>query len=180
MGGKSSGSRQHVYIRIALLILVIGGCALAKKKEVPTANPPEQEVIGKPQLSPEPPPLIAEPQEVLVERREANEYLNAAQSLLARGDFEGSLRESQRVLSLLKDQSPADTAIFHMGLVYAHPKNPKKDNKRAIYFFNQVIKGYPDSAWVEQAKIWVGVLDGVEKLKQVDLEIEERKRDRSR
>ena len=77
-----------------------------------------------------------------------------------------------------RDGPRADTAIFHMGLVYAHPKNPKKDNKRAIYFFNRVIKGYPDSAWVEQAKIWVGVLDGVEKLKQVDLEIEERKRDR--
>jgi len=98
----------------------------------------------------------------------------------AKGDFEGSLRESQKALTLLKDQSPADTAIFHMGLVYVHPKNPKKDNKRATYFFNRVIKGYPDSAWVEQAKIWVGVLDGVEKLKQVDLEIEERKRDRSR
>jgi hypothetical protein len=179
MGRKSSGSRQHVYIRIALLILFIGGCALSKKNEVPTAKAPEPEVVAEPPVAPEPPPVIAEPKEVL-ERREANESLNAAQNLLARGDFEGSLRESQKVLSLLKDQSPADTAIFHMGLVFAHPKNPKKDNKRAIYFFNRVIKGYPDSAWMEQAKIWVGVLDGVEKLKQVDLEIEERKRDRSR
>jgi tetratricopeptide (TPR) repeat protein len=180
MGGKSSRSRQHVYIRIALLILLIGGCALSKKKEVSIANAPAPEGVAEPPVVPEPPsPITEEPREVL-ERQEANEYLNAAQSLLARGDFEGSLRESQKVLTLLKDQSPADTAIFHMGLVYVHPKNPKKDNKRAIYFFNRVIKGYPDSAWVEQAKIWVGVLDGVEKLKQVDLEIEERKRDRSR
>jgi tetratricopeptide (TPR) repeat protein len=179
MGRKSSRSRQHVYIRIALLILFIGGCAVSQKKEVPPAKSPELEVVRKPQMLPESPPVTAEPQEAL-EHREANEYLNTAQILLARGDYEGSLRESQKVLSLLKDQSPADTAIFHMGLVYAHPKNPKKDNKRAIFFFNRVIKGYPDSAWVEQAKIWVGVLDGVEKLKQVDLEIEERKRDRSR
>jgi tetratricopeptide (TPR) repeat protein len=179
MGRKSSRSRQHVYIRIALLILLVGGCALGKKKEVPTASAPEPAVVAEPPVVREPPPVIAEPKESL-ERREANEYLNAAQSLLAKGDFEGSLRENQKVLSLLKDQSPADTAIFQMGLVYVHPKNPKKDNKRAIYFFNRVIKGYPDSPWVEQAKIWVGVLDGVEKLKQVDLEIEERKRDRSR
>jgi tetratricopeptide (TPR) repeat protein len=179
MGGKSSRSRQHVYIRIALLILFIGGCAISKKKEVPIAKAPAPEVVAQPRVVPEPSPIIEEPKEVL-ERQEANEYLNVAQSLLAKGDFEGSLRESQKVLTLLKDQSPADTAIFHMGLVYVHPKNPKKDNKRAIYFFNRVIRGYPDSAWVEQAKIWVGVLDGVEKLKQVDLEIEERKRDRSR
>ena len=46
--------------------------------------------------------------------------------------------------------------------------------------FNRVIKSYPDSPWAEQARIWVGVLDGVEKLKQVDIDIEEKKRDRLR
>jgi hypothetical protein len=179
MGGKSSGSRQHVHIRTALLILLISGCALSQKREIPTVSAPQPDVVAQPPVVRESPPVIEEPKEAL-ERREANEYLNGAQVLLAKGDFEGSLMENQRVLSLLKDQPPADTAIFQMGLVYVHPKNPKKDNKRAIYFFNRVIKGYPESAWVEQAKIWVGVLDGMEKLKQVDLEIEERKRDRSR
>jgi tetratricopeptide (TPR) repeat protein len=178
MGGKSSRSRQHFYIRITLLIFFCGGCALSQK-EVPKASAPVPEVVLEPRPLPEPPPVIEEPKEAL-ERREANEYLISAQNLLAKGDYEGSLRESQRVLALLKDEPPADTAIFNMGLVYAHPKNPKKDNKRAISFFSRVIKGYPDSPWVEQAKIWVGVLDGVEKLKQVDLEIEERKRARSR
>jgi tetratricopeptide (TPR) repeat protein len=179
MGGKSSRARQHVYICITLLILLCSGCGALSKKEVPKADVPVPNVVVEPLPIPEPPPVIEEPKEAL-ERREANEYLILAQNLMAKGDYEGSLRESQKVLGLLNDQSPADTAIFNMGLVYAHPKNPKKDNKRAIYFFNRVIKGYPDSPWAEQAKIWVGVLDGVEKLKQVDLEIEERKRDRSR
>src|SRR5262245_54297519 len=178
MGGKSSRSRQHVHICITLLIFLCWGCALSQK-EVPKVDAPMPAVVLETQPFPEPPAVIEEPVETL-ERREANEYLLVAQNLLAKGDYEGSLRESQRVLGLLKDQPPADTAIFNMGLVYAHPKNPKKDNRRAIYFFNRVIKGYPDSPWAEQAKIWVGVLDGVEKLKQVDLEIEERKRDRSR
>ena len=178
MGGKRSRPRQHVYICVTLLILFFGGCALFKK-DVPQAKPREPETVLEPRVIPEAPVVVEEPKEVL-ERREAGESLIAAQNLLARGDYEGSLRESQKVLGLLKDQAPADTAIFNMGLIYAHPKNPKRDNKRAIYFFNQVIKGYPDGPWAEQAKIWVGVLDGVEKLKQVDLEIEERKRDRSR
>ena len=178
MGGKSTRSRQHVHIRITLLILCFWGCALPQK-EVPKVKAPMPAEVLEPKPPPEPTPVVEEPREAL-ERREANEYLLAAQRLLAKGDYEGSLRESQRVVALLKDEPPADTAIFNMGLVYAHPKNPKKDNKRAIYFFNQVIRGYPDGPWAEQAKIWVGVLDGVEKLKQVDLEIEERKRDRSR
>lgn len=179
MGGKSSRARQHVYICITLLILFCGGCGALSKKEVPKVNVPMPEVVLEPLPLPEPPPVIEEPKEAL-DHREANEYLILAQNLMSKGDYEGSLRESQKVLGLLNDQPPADTAIFNMGLIYAHPKNPKKDNKRAISFFSRVIKGYPDSPWAEQAKIWVGVLDGVEKLKQVDLEIEERKRDRSR
>ena len=179
MGGKSSRARQHVYICITLLILFCGGCGASLKKEVPKGDVPKPNVVAEPRPIPEASPVTEEPKEAL-ERREANEYLMLAQNLMAKGDYEGSLRESQKVLGLLNDQPPADTAIFNMGLIYAHPKNPKKDNKRAIYFFNRVIKGYPDSPWAEQARIWVGVLDGVEKLKQVDLEIEERKRDRSR
>jgi outer membrane protein assembly factor BamD (BamD/ComL family) len=99
---------------------------------------------------------------------------------MARGDYEGALRENRKVLKQAKNQAPGDEALFNMGLVYVHPKNPKKDNRRAISFFNQVVKTYPDSPLTEQAKIWVGVLDGMEKLKQVDIEIEEKKRDRTR
>jgi tetratricopeptide (TPR) repeat protein len=178
MGGKSSRPRQHFYIRFALLILCFGGCT-PLKKEVPKAKAPERQVIAEPEVVP-PPPVVEEPKEVISERREADEYLVMAQNLLAKGDYEGSLRESQKVLGVAREQPPADTAIFNMGLVYVHPKNPKKDNKRAISYFNRVIKGYPESPWAEQARIWVGVLDGMEKLKQVDIEIEERKRDRSR
>ncbi|MDH3444099.1 MAG: tetratricopeptide repeat protein [Deltaproteobacteria bacterium] len=135
--------------------------------------------MPSPSPVPPPPPTPQEPK-VNREIREADNHLQFAQVLLGKGDYEGSLRESQKVLALAKDNSPADAAVFNMGLVHAHPNNPKKDNKRAIEFFNRLIKGYPGSPWTEQAKIWVGVLDGVEKLKQVDIEIEEKKRDRAR
>jgi tetratricopeptide (TPR) repeat protein len=180
MGGEPSRAGQYLYILTALLIF-LAGCSLSRNepqapKEPAIANPPESPVV--PESLPEP-AVEVEPQE-LREQREASEHLQLAQNLLAKGDYEGSLRESRQVLVLVKDQSPADAAMFHMGLVYASPKNPKRDNKQAIGFFKRVIKSYPDSPWVEQAKIWVGVLDGVEKLKQVDLDIEEKKRDRLR
>ena len=178
MGGEPSRPRQHFYICLTLLTFFGGGCTLSERKAPKVVVPPP-EVVVVPQPAPEPPPPIKEPKEVL-ERREAHECLKLAHTLMVKGDYEGSLRVSQKALDLLNDEPPADTAIFTMGLLYAHPKNPKKDNKRAIFFFNRVIKGYPDGPWAEQARIWVGVLDGVEKLKQVDLEIEERKRDRSR
>jgi DNA repair exonuclease SbcCD ATPase subunit len=86
--------------------------------------------------------------------------------LLARGDYEGSLKEYERVLSLAQERSPADAAAFSMGLIHVHPQNPKKDHRRAIGSFNRVIADYPKSAWVEQAKIWIGVLDEAEQSKQ--------------
>lgn len=120
-----------------------------------------------------------EPKEIR-QLREADGHLQLAKQLLGKGDYEASFKESQKALALARENAPGDAAVFHMGLLYADPNNPRKNNKRAIGFFNRVIKNYPESPWVEQAKIWVGVLDGVEKLKQVDIEIEEKKRDRTR
>ena len=183
MGRKRSRARQHLRICFALLALG-SGCTFFTRPSVEPEivapeppKPPEPAVAPKPE--PSPPEIIRESPEAR-DQREAKQYLQLAQNLLAKGDYEGSLRENQKVVSLAKNQAPADEALFTMGLVYAHPKNPKKDNKRAIAFFNRVVKSYPDSPWTEQAKIWVGVLDGVEKLKQVDIEIEEKKRDRSK
>ncbi|MBI2209820.1 MAG: tetratricopeptide repeat protein [Deltaproteobacteria bacterium] len=127
-------------------------------------------------------------------RQEADESMLHGRQLLAQGDYEGSLRESQRTLSLHPDSAPADEAVFNMGLVYAHAGNPKKDYRKAMGFFRKLISEYPKSPLVEQAKAWVGVLQMTEKLsqtneklnqmldqsKQVDIEIEERKRGKER
>jgi hypothetical protein len=133
----------------------------------------------EPAPPPSPSPPAVEPKEIR-ELVEADGHLQTAQQLMAKGEYEGSLREAQKVLTLAKDNAPSDAAVFLMGLVHAHPNNAKKDNKKAMGFFTRVVKNYPDSPWAEQAKIWIGILDGLEKLKQVDLEIEERKRDRTR
>jgi tetratricopeptide (TPR) repeat protein len=180
MGRKRFGTRKHLCICLALLVLG-SGCTIFEKPppKPPLPVEPESIVVPPEPVPPPKPEVTVEPPEVR-ERREAQESLQLAQQLMARGDYDGALRESQKVLKQAKNQAPGDEALFNMGLVYVNPKNPKKDNRRAISFFNQVVKGYPDSPLTEQAKIWVGVLDGMEKLKQVDIEIEEKKRDRTR
>ena len=120
-------------------------------------------------------------------RQEAREFVLRGQKLLAQGDYEGSLKESQKVLSLSPDGSPADEAVFNMGLVYAYAGNPKRDYRKAMGLFRKLISEYPQSPLVEQAKAWVGVLQVNERLsqmldksKQVDIEIEEMKRGKER
>jgi TolA-binding protein len=121
------------------------------------------------------------------ERNEARVSLVHAQKLLAQGDYEGSLKENQNALSLSANRVPGDEALFNIGLVHAHVGNPKKDYRKAVGYFRRLIQEYPQSPLVEQAKIWVGVLQANEKLsqmieksKQVDIEIEGKKRAKER
>jgi len=101
-----------------------------------------------------------------IRRRELRESLTQGQQLLARGDYEGSLKAFQNVIAMAKDQPPADSANFHIGVVYAHPQNPRRDRQKALGSFQRVVTQYPESRFVEPAKAWVGVLNEIEATKQ--------------
>lgn len=109
-----------------------------------------------------------------------SEYLVFAKKMLEQGNYEASVEENQKVLSLSHNGPPGDEALFSMGLIYAHFGNPRKDYEKSIFFFRKLLKEYPKSPLVEHAKIWIGVLNVIEKSKQVDIEIEEMKKELSR
>lgn len=99
-------------------------------------------------------------------RQQLRETLTSGQQLLLRGDYEASLKAFESVVVIAQNQPPADMAIYNMGLVFAHPHNPKKDVRKAIGTFNQVIVRYPESVWAEQARVWVGVLNEADESKK--------------
>jgi len=157
MGRKPSGTRQFVYLRLAkiILLLTLGGCFLFR-----------------------PPPPEEDP---------ARQALARAKRLLSQQDYEGAVKENQRVIALAGNKPPADEAIFYLGVIAATVANPKRDNRLAAGYFNRVIREYPQSGWVDQSKAWVGVLQAndklaetLEKSKQVDIEIEEKRRQKER
>ncbi len=156
MGRKRSGPGQLVYICLAQLIaLALSGCMT---KMPPTR--PGDEVL----------------QTLLRGRR-----------LLAQQEYDNSVKEFQKALALSGNKPPADDALFHLGLIYAHVGNPKKDNRTATNYFNRLIKEHPQSPWLDHAKAWIGVLQAndklaetLEKSKQVDIEIEEKRRQKER
>ncbi len=102
--------------------------------------------------------------------------LQRAGESFARGDFEGSLKINQNIAALCEGKSPGDEALFNMGLIYASQKYPKKDYRKSIYLFQRVAKEYPQSPLVPQAKTWIGVLDVIERSKEVDVEMEQKKK----
>lgn len=109
-----------------------------------------------------------------------SKQLTLAKKLIEQGNYEASLEENKNVLSLSNDRPPGDEALFNMGLIYAHYKNPQKDYKKTIFYFEKLLKEYPKSPLSEQAKIWIGVLQVIEKSKQVDIKIEEMKKELSK
>jgi tetratricopeptide (TPR) repeat protein len=138
MGRKRTRARKFVYFYIAGLILfALQGCAALENTRVKI----------KAQV-------------------EASRYLQRSKRLLAQGDYEGAFNENIRILSLAIHRPPEDEALFNMGWISAHPGNPKKDYKKSIFFFKKLLKEFPQSAWGERTKIWVGILEENEKLNQ--------------
>ena len=92
--------------------------------------------------------------------------LERAAKLCSQGDYDGSFRENQRVLSLSGKNPPGDRALFNMALIYAYSENPKKDYEKALLFLQRMIREYPQSSLVEEAKTWAKVLQENERSRQ--------------
>jgi tetratricopeptide (TPR) repeat protein len=149
---------------------------LEKSKEVIKEKEEKKEAIKEPEKTKQQEPRTEE-------YSESREHLTRSQRLLALGNYEGAAAENQKILSLSDSKSSKDEALFNLGLIYAHSGNPQRDLEKSLDFFKRLIKNYPKSPLVEQAKILVGTLEEnqelnkvINKLKQVDIEIEQMKR----
>ncbi len=148
MGRKRSGKGKYFLFCIAgLIFLSFFSCVPIKEKLI-----------------------VQEPENVC-------SHLDALQSLAGQADVETLLKRNQDMLEALHKDKSADELLFTLGLLYAHPENPKKNYQKSLAFFKKVIKEYPRSVYVGEAKIWTGVLEDIENAAKVDLEIEQKKKE---
>ncbi len=122
--------------------------------------------------------------------------LAKARALMFKGDYEASLKYNKEVLRQFP-RMLGDQALFQMGLNYAHPENPNPDNQKSIECFQKIIEKFPKSSIGDEAVIWIlfiqktienkkmfdnlqrdkeNLKDQIEKLKNIDLGIEDKKR----
>lgn len=194
MGRKRAGTRKYVLCFIAILTcFVLMGCASTKK----------QHDTGDIEMTVEPMDLAISRSQPKKEnmRDESKEVLAQAKRLLAMGQYEASLRENMKVLSIAPNGPPGDEAMFNIGLIYAYPKYQKKDYGKAVTTLTKVVKEYPQSNWSGHARILLDIIQEnermkriyseasheneklktmIEQSKKVDLEIEEKKREKAR
>jgi tetratricopeptide (TPR) repeat protein len=84
-----------------------------------------------------------------------------AKAFLTEGNYEAAFKENQRILA--EGNGAPDVALFNMGLIWAS-LNPKKDYPRALTSFKTLVNQHPHSAFAEQSKIWIQVLEEHQKL----------------
>jgi tetratricopeptide (TPR) repeat protein len=117
----------------------------------------------------------------------ARDHFQRAKIFFDQGNFEAALEENQKVLSASGKNNPKDRALFQIGLIYASSRNPKRDLDKSLSFFLRVVKEYPQSPFTDEAKTWIDLLQEnhklnrmIEKSKEVDIAIEEKKREKGR
>ena len=89
-------------------------------------------------------------------------------------DFDLALKQNQAALADRK--ASQDVALYNIGMILAHPSNPKRDQTKAIYFFKTVVAEHPRSPFVDQAKTWIQVLEQQQKLSEERQKLAEEKR----
>jgi tetratricopeptide (TPR) repeat protein len=117
----------------------------------------------------------------------ARDHFQRAKNFFDQGNFEAALEENQKVLSASGKNNPKDRALFQIGLIYASSRNPKRDLDKSLSFFLRLVKEYPQSPFTDEAKTWIDLLQEnhklnrmIEKSKEVDIAIEEKKREKGR
>jgi hypothetical protein len=64
-------------------------------------------------------------------------------------------------IDLLSGSSHGDRALFHMGLIWAHPDNPNRDYSKALGYLQQVARDFPNSALLDESRVVEGSVNEI-------------------
>ena len=113
------------------LLTCFAGCSLLKPKEaVPPVAPVVQQVLP-----------VFPPQEVVKS-----------------GDFAGFLDQNMKTAQAAANSEEAAIALFNLGFLYSYSKSPYLNPAKALKYFDDLIKTYPDTPWACQAMVWTELM----------------------
>lgn len=123
-------------------------------------------------VSPASPPLITPNPE--------QESVKLAHQVSDNLDFSEAVKKNLLIMEQAGKNPPRDGALYNLGLIYAHIDNPAKDYKKSQNYFRELTRDFPDSPLAKEAQIWLGLFQIFEKMQQIDLEIEQQKKQLTR
>jgi tetratricopeptide (TPR) repeat protein len=115
-------------------------------------------------------------QKIVVEPKKISALASEPQKVVENQNFEEAVKKNKQILEELGNTKPADEALYNLGLIYAHVDNPAKDYNKSKSYFHTLTTQFPDSEFAEEARIWLGLFETIEKIQQIDKEIEQQKK----
>ena len=98
---------------------------------------------------------------------QGQQLLEEGMDQMASGQYEASMAKNLTVLNEFPN-SIADQALFQIGLLYAHPDNPKQDYEKSLGSFNKILNGFSESRLRHQAQLWVQFIrDVIDKEREI-------------
>ena len=85
--------------------------------------------------------------------RQSKTTFAEANELFYQGNYTASLGKYSEITE--KYPAKADRALFEMGIVYAHPKNERKDYQKSLECFQKLIKDYPESEYRQNSEMMI-------------------------
>lgn len=152
MGGQHPRQRKHIFLYLACwlgLLLVFTGCAPLYSQQYDAEGGLFQQTT------------------------EAGQLLSDAKSSFAKGDFSVSFRKNREILTRFP-QRYGDRALYMMGMIYADPEYIYAKYEISVYYFDRLVREYPESPFKNQAKILIGLLhQNMDYAESIDKNIEQ-------
>ena len=118
--------------------------------------------------------------EIIVEKKNESAPVPEPRKVVKNQNFEEAVKENLQILEKAGKKKPADEALYNLGLIYAHIDNPAKDYEKSQIYFHLLTEQFPDSEFAEEGRIWLGLFKTIEKIQQIDVDIEQQKKQLTR
>jgi hypothetical protein len=98
----------------------------------------------------------ASPQRAL----ESSHYVRfPPQHVMKSSDYARLLTDNRRALEQCQKGTGCEVALFNLGFVHAYPQSPYYDPAKALQYFDELLKKYPQTSWASESRAWRDLLN---------------------
>jgi hypothetical protein len=80
------------------------------------------------------------------------------QQVMEDGNYVRFLAENRQLLERCQGGPGCGVALFNLGFVHAYPPSPYHDPGKALQYFDDLIKKYPQTPWAFEGRAWRALL----------------------
>jgi hypothetical protein len=80
------------------------------------------------------------------------------QQVMEDGNYARFLTENHQLLERCHGGTGCEVALFNLGFVHAYPPSPYHDPSKALQYFDDLIKKYPQTPWAFEGRAWRALL----------------------